>query len=126
MKFLIDEDISPKIANLLNELGYPATHIREVQISLSDQEILKIATTGQFIVITEDKDFGKLVFKEGQLHNGVIFLRLEDQTLGNTKKAIKWVLSKGKNKLKSNFTTVTEKKGELRVRFKEKKSTNHS
>lgn len=120
MKFLIDEDISPKIARLLNELGYSATHIREIQISLTDQEILKIAITEQCIVITEDKDFGELVFKEGQLHNGVIFLRLEDQTLQNTKRVIRWLLSKHENRLKGNFTTVVEKESKFRVRFERK------
>lgn len=120
MKFLIDEDISPKIATFLKHLGYSATHIREIQISLEDYQILEIATARGYIVITEDKDFGELVFRQGKPHNGVVFLRLEDQTLVNTKRAVSWLLSKFKNRLENDFTTVTEKEEKLKVRFKKK------
>lgn len=121
MKFLLDEDISPKLTVLLQKLGYPATHIREIQISLEDRQILEIAVTKEFIVITEDKDFGELVFKKGQVHIGVIFLRLEDQTLLNTQRVVKWLLSNYKAKLENSFTTVTEKDGKLKVRFRKKR-----
>lgn len=120
MKFLIDEDVSHKLVKLLNRLGYKAIHIREIQISLNDSQILEIATSQSYIVITEDKGFGKLVFKEKQEYTGVILLKLEDQTLTNTKRVIKWLLSKYSKKLEGNFTTVTEKEGKLRVRFKKK------
>lgn len=121
MKFLLDEDLSPKLAILLQKLGYPATHIREIQISLEDRQILEIAVSSQFIVITEDKDFGELVFKKGKTHAGVIFLRLEDQTLLNTKRVVKWLLSNYKDRIKDSFTTVTERDGKLKVRFRKKK-----
>ena len=121
MKFLIDEDISPKIATLLQQLGHSAIHIREIQLSLDDLEVLEIAVSRSSIVITEDKDFGELVFKEGKAHTGVIFLRLEDQTLINTKRVIKWLLSNYKDKIENSFTTVSEKNGKLRVRFRKRR-----
>lgn len=121
MKFLLDEDLSPKLTVLLQNLGYPATHIREIQISLEDSQILEIAVSSQFIVITEDRDFGELVFKKGQAHTGVIFLRLEDQTLVNTQRVVKWLLSNYKDKIEDSFTTVTEKDGKLKVRFRKKR-----
>lgn len=121
MKFLLDEDLSPKLAILLQKLGYPATYIREIQISLEDRQILEIAVTKEFIVLTLDKDFGELVFKKGKAHTGVIFLRLEDQTLANTQRVVKWLLSNYPSKIENSFTTVTEKDGELKVRFRKKK-----
>lgn len=118
MKFLIDEDISPKIAAFLKQLGHSAIHIREIQLSLEDYQILEIAISKDSIVVTEDKNFGELIFKDSHAHNGVIFLRLEDQTLNNTRKALGWVLSKYPgSKLAGNFTTVTEKMGKFKARF---------
>lgn len=121
MKFLLDEDLSPKLTILLQKLGHSATHIREIQISLEDRQILEIAVSAQFIVMTEDKDFGELVFKKEKAHTGVIFLRLEDQTLANTQRVVKWLLSNYKDKIENSFTTVTERDGKLRIRFRKKK-----
>lgn len=118
MKFLIDEGISPKLASFLNNLGYSAIHIRDIQISLSDTQILKIAASDNLVVITEDTDFGKLVFKENQAHCGVILLRLEDQTLANNLKAVGWLLSSPEGKrLENKFIALTEKGGKFKVRF---------
>ena len=116
MKFLIDEDVSYKLVSTLSELGHSATHIREIKISLKDKKILKIAASGDYIVITEDKDFGELVYRNKQKHTGVVLLRLEDQTVTNTKRAVKWLL-KNYNKLENKFTVVTEKEGKFSVRF---------
>lgn len=118
MKFLIDEDISPKIAAFLKKLGYSAIHIREIQLSLEDYQILEIAVTKNCVVITEDRDFGELVFKESRIHSGVIFLRLEDQTLNNTWKVLNWLLSKySERKFEGAFVTVTEKMNKFKARF---------
>lgn len=117
MKFLIDEDVSYKLASFLKELGHTAIHIREIQISLKDRRILSIAVSGEYIIVTEDKDFGELVFKEKQKHTGVILLRLEDQTVPNTKKVINWLLEGYINHIYDNFAVITEKEGKFYVRF---------
>lgn len=118
MKFLIDEDISPKLADFLKELGHSAIHIREIQTSLEDHQILELAVTRESIVITEDKDFGELVFKNKQSSKGVILLRLENQTVQNTKKAVGWFLSQYQSdKIESRFVVIAEKAGTFTVRI---------
>ena len=118
MKFIIDEDLSYKLVGLLTKFGHSATHIREIQISLKDLKILAIAADQESIVLTADKDFGELVFKENKQHTGVVFMRLEDQTLNNTKRALNWLLSTYPDeKFKDNFVTVTEKDGKFKARF---------
>ncbi|MCL5784122.1 MAG: DUF5615 family PIN-like protein [Patescibacteria group bacterium] len=117
MKFLIDEDISPKLAGFLHRLGHSAIHIRDIKISLADDQILELSVTQESIVITEDKDFGELVFKNTQSAKGVILLRLEDQTVQNTKRAINWLLSNySSNRIQNHFVVVTEKSGKIAAR----------
>lgn len=119
MKFLIDEDLSYKLAPFLKELGHKASHIREIQISLEDFQILKLAVLQDSIVITMDRDFGELVFKKSKSHSGVIYMRLEDQRVENTKRALIWLLKLYSNKFKERlFTVITEKEGKFKIRFK--------
>ena len=120
MKFLIDEDLSYKLVEFLVQIGHSATHIREIQISLTDSKILKIANEQRAIVLTFDKDFGELVFKENKSHDGVILLRLDNQTLRNTKRALVWFLSVYDEKnIKNKFVTINEKDSKFKARFKE-------
>lgn len=119
MKFLIDEDLSYKLAPFLKELGHRASHIRELQISLEDYQILELAVLQDSIVITMDRDFGELVFKKSKSHSGVIYLRLDDQTVDNTKRALIWLLKSYSKRFKERlFSVITEKGGKFKVRFK--------
>lgn len=118
MKFLIDEDLSYKLVQYLINLGHFAIHIREIQLSLEDFEILEIAVKQGFIVITADKDFGEIVFKDSKPHTGVVFLRLQDQTVENTKRVIRWFLLKYSEKeIINKFVVITEKMGRFKARF---------
>lgn len=118
MKFIIDENLSYKLVGLLNHFGHSAIHIREIQISLKDLNILELALERGTLVLTADKDFGELIFRDSQHHWGVIFLRLDDQTLSNTKRALNWLFSTySEEKFKDNFITVTEKEGRFKARF---------
>ncbi|MEA3222434.1 MAG: DUF5615 family PIN-like protein [Thermodesulfobacteriota bacterium] len=46
---------------------------------MNDEGILQKAVVDNYILITNDKDFGEMIFREGKRHKGVIFLRLEDE-----------------------------------------------
>ena len=57
--------------------GHDATRIgRDYPGGLPDAEVLAIAHREGRILITDDRDFGELVFVHGRPHAGVIFLRL--------------------------------------------------
>lgn len=114
MKFLLDENIGKKIANFLNNLGYSTYRLREINPGIEDFAVLELAISINAVVVTSDKDFGELVFKEGYPHTGVILLRLKDQSSENKIKALKKVLST--NKDLRNFLVVTARKAEFKIR----------
>lgn len=118
MKFLLDENIGKNIASFLTQSGHKALRIKKIYPGAGDIQVLELAVEEEAFLITLDKDFGELIFKRGKSHTGVIFLRLEDQTVENTKRVIKWLLSHYHHRIENSFTTVTEKEGKLKVRFK--------
>ena len=122
MKFLLDENISKLTAKFLTQLGHIILRVKEINPGMEDYQVLELALKEQAIIITLDKDYGELVFKEGKAYSGVLFLRLENQTQDNIINTLRWLLSiYSDRKLTNKFVTVTEKDGRLKVRFKKKK-----
>lgn len=117
MKFLVDENIGLKVVKFLNKLGHTIEHIQNIQIGLEDYQILDLSVLKDSIVITFDRDFGELIFKKGKQHNGVIFLRLEDQTSKNVIKAVKYIFLKHQI-INKDFIVVIESNNQFRIRTK--------
>jgi predicted nuclease of predicted toxin-antitoxin system len=73
MKFLLDENLGKEIAEFLKKLGFAALSIRKIAPGIDDYEVLSLAVSQNAILITQDRDFGELVFKEEHAHKGIIF-----------------------------------------------------
>ena len=109
MKFIVDECTGPKVANWLTTVGHDVLSISLDKKGISDKEILKIAIGEVRILITNDKDFGELIFKQKLPHCGVIFLRLSDETAKNKINVLKNLIDHHKNIIdKGRFVVVTE------------------
>jgi predicted nuclease of predicted toxin-antitoxin system len=77
MRFLLDQSSDARLVPYLAQLGHDATRIgRDYPPGLPDQEVLALAHREGRILITDDRDFGELVFRLHQPHAGVIYLRL--------------------------------------------------
>jgi predicted nuclease of predicted toxin-antitoxin system len=77
MRFLLDQSTDARLLPFLKQLGHDVTRIgSHYPHGLPDQEVLALAKEKQRILITDDRDFGELVFRLKLPHAGVIFLRL--------------------------------------------------
>ena len=50
--------------------------VAEMQPGIDDSTVLALANDRGALLMTEDNDFGELVFRQGLLHAGVILVRL--------------------------------------------------
>ncbi len=75
MKFLLDvcADSRPLRA-VLGDLGHDVLYARERCPHASDEALLALAREENRVLITEDKDFGELVFLRGLAHPGIVRL----------------------------------------------------
>lgn len=77
MRFLIDESVDLRLVPYLRNLGHDVTAVaQDYPASILDPVVLEIAYEEQRVLVTNDRDFGQLVFRHRQPHAGVIYFRL--------------------------------------------------
>ena len=82
MRFLLDEGADARLLPHLMGLGHDVTSVAfDYRPSLADAEVLDIAHREGRVLITNDQDFGDLIFGRGQAHSGVILFRLRTTRL---------------------------------------------
>lgn len=76
MNLLADESVASVIVERLRADGHTLAAIREAAPGIPDAQVVSEADRTQSVLITEDKDFGELVYRGGVTHHGVVLLRL--------------------------------------------------
>ncbi len=75
MKFLLDVcAASRSLHTALTDLGHDVLSAHDLLPHASDETLLALAQEDKRILITEDKDFGELVFLRGLSHPGIVRL----------------------------------------------------
>src|SRR5258708_5016399 len=122
MKFLLDANVEYRLAAYLTSLGHDVKTIaRDYPVSLTDQSVLTLAVEEKRILITNDRDFGELIFRQHFTHCGIIFFRLKNSK--DISEKLHWlqtVLHIHKNNL-HEYIVVTQ--NGIRVRKTETKET---
>ncbi len=107
-RFLLDESADFPLIKQLIEQGHDVkTVVRDFQAAISDIEVLAIAVPENRIIITNDRDFGELVFRRGLAHRGIILFRLGDESMEVKFARLSQILLFSESELRS-FTVVTE------------------
>ena len=110
---LADENIPFEITNSLRDKGFEVTSIYETARGISDEEVIKLALQYDYLLLTEDKDFGEWVFAHHAKGLSVLFLRYAFEELPEITQALIHLLSNHKLE-RPFFATITSKK--IRIR----------
>jgi predicted nuclease of predicted toxin-antitoxin system len=112
-KFVIDVGVGKIIEIWLVQQMFSVIPIRSLDPEMADTEIIELANRQDAIIITMDKDFGELVFKNKILHNGILLLRLEDAVAEEKLAVIQNIFPEHISDIKNKFAVYQN--GKLRI-----------
>lgn len=63
----------------LRSLGHDILYVAEMAAGLNDADVLALAAREKRVLLTEDKDFGDLIFRRKQTVPGLVLIRIASE-----------------------------------------------
>src|SRR5215468_11274133 len=79
MNFVADESCARPVIQALREAGHDVLDISELTPGAADDQVLERALNEKRVLITEDRDFGELVYARGRQSAGVVYVRFDSR-----------------------------------------------
>ena len=114
MNFLVDECCARAVIWGLRADGHFVNSVSESMRGRADSMLMSIAVEEEQILITEDRDFGDLVFRDGAATRGVILLRLGDATPEEKLGRLRAFLANHESRLVGSFAVLSLGKDRIR------------
>ncbi len=104
----MDECVGISVSKKLKQMNHDSVSIIECMRGAEDEAVVQRAIEENRIIVTSDKDFGRLA----GFHKpaGIILLRLKDESLDNKVKLVAFVVETYGEKILGNVMVVSEKK----------------
>jgi predicted nuclease of predicted toxin-antitoxin system len=76
VKIIADENVDRQIVDRLRADGHEVLFVAELDPGIDDEAVLLRSRQTNAILLTADKDFGELVFRQRLVHAGILLIRL--------------------------------------------------
>ncbi|RMG72661.1 MAG: hypothetical protein D6710_04425 [Nitrospirae bacterium] len=117
LRFLADVNIEKQLIDFLRNSGYNVKCISEIDCQMEDEELLSLSNREKRIILTNDKDFGELIFYQQKATSGIILIRIKGQVVHEKLKMLKELLKNHKEDIKGNLILISKNKIRIRQPF---------
>ena len=106
MRFLADESCDFTVVTALRAAGHDVSAVVEVNPRAEDDVVLTLARSDTRVLLTEDKDFGRLAYKDGRETAGVILIRFPTTARNAVGQAVVNVVAELGERIDGTFVVV--------------------
>ncbi len=114
MNLLCDEGVDRQIVEELRRAGHAVLYVAEMEPGVDDPTVLRHANEHGALLVTEDKDFGELVYRQNSIHRGVVLVRLAGVSSPGKARAVCAAFAQHGAEMAHAFTVLSP--GRLRIR----------
>ncbi|MCP5007979.1 MAG: hypothetical protein GY941_29205 [Planctomycetes bacterium] len=116
MNLMVDECVDRQIVARLRKEGHDVIYVAELDPGISDEKILERANQDNAPLLTTDKDFGELIFRQNLIFAGVLLIRLTGLSQKEKARIVSSIIHDHSIELSQSFTVVSP--GRVRIRKK--------
>lgn len=106
MNFVADESCAGPVIRAMRKAGHDVVSIAEIAKGATDEDVLERSLNQMRVLITEDRDFGELVYARGQRSAGVILVRFPSQARSSKATTVVAAVAALGSRLEQAFTVV--------------------
>lgn len=114
MKIVADECVDMEIVERLRQDGHAVVYIAEVSPGVLDEEALVLADDDNTLLLTADKDFGELAFRQRLVKRGILLYRLAGLSKLEKAEIISAAIAEHGDELLLSFSVLT--RSAIRIR----------
>jgi predicted nuclease of predicted toxin-antitoxin system len=117
MNFVADENVDQPIITSLRVSGHTVLAVVEMEPGISDEAVLQIANEQGMVLLTGDKDFGELVYRDRQYAFGIVLIRLAGMAATAKAEVVASAIEEHADKLSHAFTVISLNNVRIRSRL---------
>jgi len=107
VNFVADESVDRQIVDRLRQEDYLVWYVAEMEPGIADSVVLELATREGALLLTADKDFAELVFRQRRLTSGIVLIRLAGLSLVLKAEIVSSTIKKHSADLTQAFAVIT-------------------
>ena len=117
LSLLADENIDQRLVSSLRLAGISVYSVAESSPGITDEEVMRLSENLGALILTDDKDFGEIVFRKQRSCPGIVLLRLTGVDYSHKADQVIQVIDKCGSKMTGKFAVITEERVRIRKLF---------
>jgi predicted nuclease of predicted toxin-antitoxin system len=108
VRWLADECVAAPLVAFLRSEGHDVLYVAESASGLSDSDVIALALREKRLLLTEDKDFGDLVFRRERTVSGLVLMRITPQNSALKTRRLAAAIERYDETLFGRYTVIEE------------------